>query len=265
MESINYTLQKISSDLFIRYDSRERTYIQQRVQIINNSLKQYFNNEVKEIIIFGSYSRDTILPRKFDERSDIDILVVFNQGDKELNPETYRSKLKRFAELKYPNTNIVKDHPSIVLEMSNIKFDLVPCRIYNGFWSNYYQIPSRQEVWIDTYPNDFNKELSSVNNQYGSIVKPIIRLMKRWNAYNDYPFETFQLEKIIANMNFSNDNYKSGFFYGIDNLPSRSLSLKQLKKVEALRKNKSQIVEHLKRNNQKKATEILCKILGITI
>lgn len=52
-----------------------------------------FSNEVVEKKIFGSYVRGTILPRKVDEKSDVDIMIVFNNpyGYK---PQTFLNKLK---------------------------------------------------------------------------------------------------------------------------------------------------------------------------
>jgi predicted nucleotidyltransferase len=265
MTTINYTLQKISADLFIKYKSKEREYIEQKLANFKSSIKTYFGNVVKETLVFGSYKRDTILPRKFDENSDIDVLIVFNQTQNEFSPETYRTQLKKFATTKYPTTRVLKDHPSVVLEMSNIKFDLVPCRLYNGFLSDSYQIPSKNGKWMDTDPTGFNEELTSSNNRYNSIVKPIIRLLKCWNAHNSYPYESFELEQIIAEMNFRNDNYQTGFLYAINNLPTSNLSENRTKKVETLRNNRDWIKEYLDRDNQQKAIEVACRILGVKI
>ena len=82
MASINYRLQTISSNLFIKHNSTERVYIDGRISILTSNLKSYFGNSISDVKIFGSYKRDTILPRKFDENSDIDILVIFNQAEK---------------------------------------------------------------------------------------------------------------------------------------------------------------------------------------
>jgi hypothetical protein len=65
MASINYRLQNIASDLFIKYGSTERKYIVDKIEIIKSNLKAYFGGDIKEILIFGSFKRDTILPRKF--------------------------------------------------------------------------------------------------------------------------------------------------------------------------------------------------------
>ena len=265
MASINYRLQRISSNLFIKHNSTERVYIDGRISILTSNLKSYFGNSISDVKIFGSYKRDTILPRKFDENSDIDILVIFNQAEKELTPETYRNQLKKFALYKYSTSSILKDHPSIILEMNKIKFDLVPCRIYQSFFTNTYQIPSRTEKWMDTYPTDFNTTLTNANTKYNSIVKPLIRLFKRWNAYNNFPFASFDLEQRIANMNFSNDNYETGFLYVINQLTTYGLTIYQAKKVETLKTNGTWIKTYIDRNDQTKAIEVTCRILGILV
>lgn len=265
MASINSRLQKVSSDLYISNTSSERRYIDERITILRNKLLEYFNESIQEVKIFGSYKRDTILPRRFDEKSDIDILVIFNQSQKELTPETYRKKLNNFASKNYSRSIIIKDHPSIVLELNKIKFDLVPCRIYQGFFSNTFQIPSKSEIWMNTYPIDFNTKLTNANTRYKSIVKPLIRLFKRWNAFNNYPYASFDLEQRIANMNFNNDNFESGFLYIIDQLTSYGLSNSQAKKLEVLKNNANWIKVYIERNNQIKAIEVTCRILGIQV
>lgn len=263
MASINYRLQNIASDLFIKYGSTERKYIVAKIEIIKSNLKAYFGGDIKEILVFGSFKRDTILPRKFDERSDIDILIVFNNADKEYTPETYRTRLKKFAEYKYSTSTIIKDHPSVVLEMNKIKFDLVPCRLVESFFSSTYQIPNKSGSWMDTDPTGFNKKLTDANTKYGSLVKPMVRLFKRWNSRNGYPFNSFELENIIADVNFSGDNYETGFLYAIKQISTYGLGVVATQKVETLKSNGKWIKEYLDRDNQTKAIEVTCRILGI--
>lgn len=263
MASINYRLQNIASDLFIKYGSTERKYIVDKIDIITTNLKSYFGRDLKEILVFGSFKRDTILPRNFDEHSDIDILVVFNNAEREYTPETYRTRLKKFAEYKYSRSTVIKDHPSVVLEMNKIKFDLVPCRLVEVFFSNTYQIPNKSGSWMDTDPTGFNKKLTEANTRYGNLVKPMVRLFKRWNAWNNHPFSTFELEGIIADVNFSGDNYETGFLYAITQISTFGLGAGAAQKVETLKSNGKWIKEYLDRDDQEKATEVACRILGL--
>ncbi len=265
MATTNYRLQVMSADLFIKYASKEREYITQKITNLKSNLNKYFTTSISEILIFGSFKRDTILPRNFDENSDIDILIIFNQAEKELTPETYRNRLKKFTELYYSTSTVIRSHPSIVLEMDKIKFDLVPCRIYQGFFSSTHQIPDKNGSWMNTDPKGFNETLTTANNKYNSLVKPMIRLMKRWNAYNNYPYTSYNLEQIIADMNFSNDNHETGFLYAISQLPTSNLAEYQTKKVETLKNNGKWVKEYLDRDNQEKAIEVVCRILGLKV
>lgn len=263
MASINSRLQKVASDLFIKYDSTERIYIDGKITNLKTNLNNWFGNSITEIKLFGSYKRDTILPRKFDELSDVDILIVFNNAQKEITPESYRTRLKKFAETKYSTSKVIKDHPSVVLEMNKIKFDLIPCRIASSFFSTSYQIPNKTGNWMDTDPTGFNAQVTGANIKYKSIVKPLIRLFKRWNAWNNYPYSTYDLEQKISLMNFSGDNYQSGFLYAIEHLSSFGLSVAGKQKVETLKNNGAWIKTYLDRDNQEKAIEVTCRILGI--
>jgi predicted nucleotidyltransferase len=263
MAQINSRLQSVAADLFIKYNSTEREYIEDKISNLKTNLKAWFGNSISEILVFGSYKRDTILPRRFDDHSDVDILVVFSDSEQERTPETYRTRLKKFAEGKYPTSKVLKDHPSIVLEMNQIKFDLVPSRKTSNFFSNTYEIPDKSGYWMTTDPVGFNASVTESNTKYNFIVKPIIRLFKRWNANNDYPFTTYGLEKEIAAMNFSGDNYQTGFLYVISQLSTYSLSISSGQKVETLKTNGRWITEYLDRDNQEKAIEVTCRILGI--
>jgi predicted nucleotidyltransferase len=210
---LNNCLKRISSDLFIKRDSVERNKIERSIDRIFDNLEEYFDDEVSEISLFGSYTRDTILPRRFDEQSDIDILIEFNTEDYEkLHPESYRNQLKTFASRVYPTSIVLKDHPSVVLALNHIKFDLVPSIFDKGFFYDSIEIPDKDGGWMETNPGKFNKQLISANKEYNSIAKPIIRLLKYWNASHGYPFflmswkhrlQKWTLMEITMNRDFS--------------------------------------------------------------
>lgn len=132
---LNNHLKRISSELFLKHSGEERRKIDVSVNNIIDKLNEYFEDEIDESILFGSYIRDTILPRRFDSNSDIDILIQFNTEDYgKLKPESYKNQLNKFAENNYPHSIVIKDHPSIVVELNHIKFDLVPAIFDEGFF-----------------------------------------------------------------------------------------------------------------------------------
>lgn len=125
--SINSYLEELSSKLVIKEE--EKTKISISVSSIKTKLKKYFGSEIIDIVVFGSYTRGTILPRKADEESDIDVMVVFEFNSKQYKPQTYLNWLKQFAIEYYSRSEIYQDSPTIVLELNHIKFELVPAYI----------------------------------------------------------------------------------------------------------------------------------------
>jgi predicted nucleotidyltransferase len=179
----------------------EKKSIQSSINTIDSRLKAYFgSDEVREKFIFGSYTRNTILPRNIDERSDIDYMIVFKDDDS--TPQTFLNRLKRFVEKYYSRSEIKQSHPTIQLNLDHITFELVPA--LKNFWSS-YKIPTKNysgQDWIDTNPNDFNENLVEKNKAHDSLIKPTIRLIKYWNAQNGYIYDSFSLEKWIVDRNF---------------------------------------------------------------
>jgi Second Messenger Oligonucleotide or Dinucleotide Synthetase domain len=87
----------------------------------------------------------------------------------------------------------------VVLQLNHIKFDLVPAlkQQYSG-----YRIPNGPSAWQDTNPNDFNATLTAKNTTELYMIKPTIRLVKYWNAYNSYIYDSYSLEKLIVGLSF---------------------------------------------------------------
>lgn len=191
--TVNSYLGTLASDLVVRDTEREK--INRSVGAIKFRLENYFGDEISDILLFGSYTRGTILPRSVDPNSDIDIMVVFPNvyGYK---PQTFLDKLKRFAEYWYPNSTVAQSRPSIVLKLEHIKFEITPA---HTCFANSYYIPKDRSSWQTTNPNGFNDSLIKCNEKNGYKIKPVIRLMKLWNfKLNDGDLPSFELEKKIS-------------------------------------------------------------------
>ena len=201
--TINTYLSSLASDLVIDEDEREG--IDKSISTIKDRLYIFFGSEVTNKIVFGSYTRRTILPRVADDQSDIDLMIVFGYNSDSNQPQTYLNRLKKFAE-KYYSTSIVhQSRPSIVIELNHIKFELTPATIPYGYSSGTYLIPKNSSEWLYTSPNDFNEKLTKCNDNNAYKIKPIVRLIKRWNVTKNYrSTPSFYIEKEIAeNMLYS--------------------------------------------------------------
>ena len=204
-------LHSLSSSLVL--SEGEKSSINTSVSTLHSRLASYFGDSVTEDFKFGSYTRGTILPRKADSQSDVDYMVVFNDGSS-YKPQTLLSRLKAFAEKKYSTSEIRQSSPTMVLELSHIRFELVPA--YKPWLGGGYYIPSPSSNfsdWTHTTPNDFNTSLSTANQSANNYLKPAIRLLKYWNGLRDYPFASFSLEKWCAEQwLFDKSSVKAIFF-----------------------------------------------------
>lgn len=199
--------------------SNEKSSITTSLSTIKSRIDSYFGSDVKDHFQFGSYTRDTILPRKYDERSDVDYIVIFKNPDN-YKPQTLLNWLKQFAEKYYSTSEIYQSHPTMVLELSHIKFELVPA-IKDG-WGT-ISIPSPSSTysdWMTTDPTGFNTSLTTANTNNSYKVKPLIRLMKYWNVKKvSRGYSSFLLEKwVVDNYYYSCSNLKDYFFKCIDDI-----------------------------------------------
>lgn len=201
----------------------EQRAIAKSVNTLEERLAQFFpDGAIARKLQFGSSTRGTILPRAIDENSDVDYMVVFSENC--YTTTTYLTRLRSFVEKRYSASTVYQSHPTIVLELNHIKFDLVPTTD-NFLWG--LQIPGNDGNWVRTDPNDFNEKLERKNVRYNHQIKPAIRLLKMWNAKCGFPFESYQLERQVCNMHFDRAaNLRDILFSVIDNLEVRYFSPK---------------------------------------
>lgn len=223
-------------ELVLARSAVEREKINGSLSHLEKVIKERLAGQISEIVRFGSYTRNTILPRKFDPYSDVDLLVVFNTMNTHYTPGTYRTKLKQLIERAYPNSYSKKDFPVVKLELNHIMFDLVPAyKKYNSWSMKYdYYIPGEGDTWRQTVPKDIDPLLSEKNQSYGdNVVRNVIRLCKHWNAGANYPFQSYEMEKWILNRFFFHgdnlyDKFRSILWDRSPNLPGTRQALGQI-------------------------------------
>jgi Second Messenger Oligonucleotide or Dinucleotide Synthetase domain len=207
--SVNSHLTTLASDLVL--SNNEKSSISTSITTLILRLEAYFGSGITSHFQFGSNTRGTILPRKADDNSDIDYMVIFDTSDGKKTPQTYLNRLKRFAETKYSTSEIFQSSPTIVLSLNHIKFELVPAIDEWG-----YQIPSPASSWTDwisTDPNATNQALVDKNISENYKIKPLVRLIKYWNATQGHPYNSFSFERYIVNQFFWSCTAQKDYFY----------------------------------------------------
>ncbi len=264
--SINNQLVTLSREYYISAGTNEANKIVASVNTLKKRLKSYFEEEVIDVIEFGSYKRDTILPRYYDDNSDVDLMVVFDHENIDVNPSTYRNYLVEFSEDYYGNSIFYKSLPTLVLELDHIKYDLVPAYQRAGYVfssSVVTYIPESDRDWMETDPHGFNTSLTQKNQNNYNQIKPLIRLMKAWNAKVGYPIESFTLEKEIVNDGYFSSTLEEYFFSFIRGISTYRDSTNASQKVIALKENANRVVQALYNNNIDQANTWLSHILPL--
>ena len=212
--SVNTYLSSLSSSLVL--SGLEQLSIKTSITTLSARLNYYFGSRITSQFQFGSSTRGTILPRKADQHSDIDYMVIFDISEGKKTPQTYLNRLKRFTEEKYSTSERSQAHPTIVLSLNHIKFELVPAILNSTSYLKNYSIPSPASNWmgwIETNPSQINLSLQNKNGNHQSQIKPLVRLVKYWNAKNGYPFSSFSLETHIINQSFWNCSSLRDYLY----------------------------------------------------
>lgn len=208
--TVSTHLNALASNLVL--SENEKTSISTSLSTLSSRLNDYFGSKITGHFQFGSNTRGTILPRKADGNSDVDYMVVFDISDGQMKPQTYLDRLKKFAETKYSTSEISQASPTIVLSLNHIKFELVPA-VEKMFG---YEIPSPAsswQEWISTNPTSANQAIQDKNKAENYQIKPLVRLIKYWNATQGYPFTSFSIEQYIVGKYFLLCSTPSDYFY----------------------------------------------------
>ena len=195
-------------------DGSETMGIKRSLDTLEVRIDLYFKAElIKEHFAFGSFTRGTLMPRSMDAYSDVDYMVVF-QGVN-YKPATYLKWLKDFAESRYSSSIIGQSAPAVRLDLNHIRFELVPA--INTSYGLQIPGPAKgYQEWITTDPNGFKLRLNDVNAGRYYLVKPMLRVLKYWNARAGYPFPSYPLEEMATGSDFYFcSNLKDVFFKAV--------------------------------------------------
>lgn len=216
------------NELVLSHNETERERIKASVGQLEKILKDKLGNNIKEFVRFGSFTRNTILPRKYDPLSDVDLMVIFNTSSGRKSPGTYRKWILDVVSEAYPNSVSKKDFPAVKLLLNHIMFDIVPAYT-EDFWGKLYYIPNSGDSWGSTTPNDINDSLASKNTQYGNnVIRNTIRLCKHWNASAGYPLQSYLMEKDIINLIYwGNEDTYERFLKTLNSIAGRRPGVRQ--------------------------------------
>jgi len=233
---VNEYLTSLSESL--KPDEIELASIEKSNNYLNKIINEELKGQVNSIKLFGSFERETFISVKYSPRSDIDLMIIYKESTA-LKPQTLLNKLKEIILKYYPNSIVYQDHPTISLELQNIKFELVPTKTeWFLFSGDTLIIPVKNgdnHTWKKTYPSYALKYLAQRDKAEKSLLRPLIRLLKYYNAKIEYKIPPFILEtKALELSYFFCETLQDYLFYFIEENevlePEENSKLKEMKK-----------------------------------
>lgn len=213
MSDINSYIEVLVNRLSITQDEKDK--IDNSINYLKGKIWECFQDRLSKVEVFGSYDRGTSLSPRIDQNADVDILVIFKTKD--YQPSTFLKHLNEFAENLYRRSDISPDHPAITVELSHVKFELVPAYWeVNTFSDDDLMIPAprnKEIKWIETEPQKLKDALASKNNKEKQMITPLIKLVKYLNylhgkSYNSFAIENFAISRSYPENGLKNYLYK---------------------------------------------------------
>jgi hypothetical protein len=186
-------------DILLLTDTQKET-VSARRNSAHGYLKSSFaansNMPLSRTSLIGSAGRSTII-RPVD---DIDVLAVFENKDNVFDSYRYNSQafLYRIRDaLSGFRVKIVGARGQAVrlFYTAAPHVDIAPVFRWS---SGGYALPNGSGGWLTTDPDVHATHMAKRNSELGSNLKPMIRMMKRWNNVHSKRLKSFHLEMLVA-------------------------------------------------------------------
>ena len=204
--SLNAYLEEVAAAVAI--DVAETESIRESLEDFKKKMNDYFDEHFEEglrdIKLYGSFFRDTGLPRSIDDVANVDIMLIFSKDGSE--PQAYYDRAVRAIQAVYPDSYIKLTGSKVVLRAEYINFEVSPAIHENGA----YKVKKGDE-WLQIAPFEDAVALLNADKANHYLVKPTIRLVKYWNVTkNAKAISPYQIEHNTV------DYYKISRLHGHD-------------------------------------------------
>lgn len=175
---------------------------QKRESVVSCLNYKYYrqNSTIENSFLIGSWAKDTAVrpPRDIDIYFllPIDVFNRFNiySGNKQ---SALLQEIKDVLSKSFPNTKMKGDGQVVVVEFESYKVEVVPAFLLRdrGYWICNTDNGGSYKL---TYPRAETKHIEVLDRSNENILRPLIRMLKIWQAYHSVPIKSFFLELLAA-------------------------------------------------------------------
>lgn len=154
---------------------------------------------VKHDYLSGSYGRRTAIT----PLHDIDVIIVLDRhvrnalwdGAPHKTLQAVRGALRE----SFPNNELKLQNRSVGITYRGLKVDLVAA--FESDQEGLLLIPDRRaSSWLLTDPDSIIDESPRLNQMNANLLKPVIKILKKWRDIWDIPIGSFHLEMMIYSL-----------------------------------------------------------------
>ncbi|OLS29412.1 MAG: hypothetical protein HeimC2_00420 [Candidatus Heimdallarchaeota archaeon LC_2] len=195
-----------------------------------NSIRKFIQNNIKgavsivDVVKGGSDIRKSAIPGV----SDMDILMVIGTKKPSALPLVALKSIDSGINTAIMNTKLssyVGTH-AIYFPFNNTSIDLL---VAYGKSPGPYYIPNRDiNNWIKTDPKSIKGKFFASQTQSRERLLPTIRLVKKWNSYQNIKLESYETEMKLLNIFENDDTLKTMKIFDIIEVVSNRLDFKKL-------------------------------------
>lgn len=134
--------------------------------------------------------------------SDVDYFAVIPVAKLKDNSTNTLRELKEALQARFPNTPVYVDSPAVAVQFGKgtwERHEITPAEFVSktgGY--GVYDMPNRYGGWMKSSPTGLNAYVDEQNNRLSKNAKPLIRLLKAWNYYNNAQIRSIYIELRVA-------------------------------------------------------------------
>jgi hypothetical protein len=188
-----------------------------RARVVNCLNRAYYgtNSEIDNSFFVGSWGKDTAIrpPR------DVDIYfllppAVYNrfQTYAWARQSALLQEVKAKLAITFPNTDMSGDGQVVVVNFGSYSVEVVPAflLVQGGYWicdTNNGGTYKKTDPWAEV------NQLEAADSANGRNLRPLIRMLKAWQAYCSVPIKSFHIELMASEFIAQSPWRLNDFFY----------------------------------------------------
>ncbi len=201
-----------------RWAGPEGAAIEAAIGDLRRLFCETLDRQARPLRLFGSHERGTMLPPWQDPEACIDALIPFH--DLGLPAWEYLNMTRSILETRIGADLVACERVDMRLSLGHTRIRLLPAVQSPGGPMRIIRGDRGPLTWLKIDPDGAKERLNQADNAHQGCIKPLVRIIKAWNAHSSHPMGGYAVENAILNHEFRQGRHLAFMvFDAIDGLP----------------------------------------------